>query len=105
MAARAALGALGGPPAAPTSSVSRSKAGLYDPEEVEALGGEAFFFESGGEKNDQFLDDELEELLEIGGDPTFLDAARETPPPPATTGDKWEWDGIEDETAYFDDDF
>lgn len=50
-------------------------------------------------KNDAFLDDELEDLLEIGGDPTFLEQAREKP------SSTFEWDGEIDETAHFDDDF
>ena len=102
MAARAALGAAAGTPPA-TSRAAQSQATTYDADEVEALGGEAFFFEKDdGPKNDAFLDDDLEELLELGGDPTFLDAARGAPP---KKDGEWEWDGIEDETAYFDDDF
>ena len=105
MAARAALGAAAGTPPA-TSRAAQSQATTYDADEVEALGGEAFFFEKDDapkkSKNDAFLDDDLEELLELGGDPTFLDAARGAPP---KKDGEWEWDGIEDETAYFDDDF
>jgi len=60
-------------------------------------------------KNDVFLDDDLEDLLEIGGDPFFLAPARDGAPPPppfegapaAADGDLW--DGVIDETAYFDD--
>ena len=48
----------------------------------------------GGGKNDEFLDDEMEELLAIGGDPTFLEQAR-----PEFEG----WDGFEDDAAHFDD--
>jgi len=40
------------------------------------------------------LDDEMEELLAIGGDPTFLEQAR-----PEFEG----WDGVEDDAAHFDD--
>ena len=60
-------------------------------------------------KNDAFLDDDLEELLEIGGDPSFLEAVRESKKPDATSGFQddsskpFEWDGTIDETAYFDD--
>lgn len=60
-------------------------------------------------QNDAFLDDDLEELLEIGGDPTFLEQARESlsPPPtrsPAPSPSKeFEWDGVIDDTAHFDD--
>ena len=56
------------------------------------MGGEAFFFEGGGGKNDEFLDDEMEELLAIGGDPTFLEQAR------GGSGE-FEWDGVEDDAA------
>jgi hypothetical protein len=50
----------------------------------------------GGGKNDEFLDDEMEELLAIGGDPTFLEQAR------GGSGE-FEWDGVEDDAAHFDD--
>ena len=55
---------------------------------------------AGAGKNDAFLDDDLEELLEIGGDPSFLEEARDAARPAAAD----EWDGVIDETAYFDDD-
>ncbi|KAJ1460659.1 hypothetical protein M885DRAFT_508766, partial [Pelagophyceae sp. CCMP2097] len=57
-----------------------------------------------GGKNDEFLDDDLDDLLEIGGDPSFLEYARETPRAPASDGATTEpsWDGEIDETAYFD---
>jgi len=77
------------------SPALRRAATTYDADEVEELGGEAFFFEGGGGgKNDEFLDDEMEELLAIGGDPTFLEQAR-----PEFEG----WDGVEDDAAHFDD--
>ncbi len=96
LSARAALGAVRGQAPA-TSPALRRAATTYDADEVEELGGEAFFFEGGGGgKNDEFLDDEMEELLAIGGDPTFLEQAR---------GDsgEFEWDGVEDDAAHFDD--
>ena len=94
LSARAALGAVRGQAPA-TSPALRRAATTYDSEEVEELGGEAFFFEGGGGgKNDEFLDDEMEELLAIGGDPTFLEQAR-----PEFEG----WDGVEDDAAHFDD--
>ena len=66
---------------------------------MEELGGEAFFFEGGSAgKNDEFLDDEMEELLAIGGDPTFLEQARGS-----GGGGEFEWDGVEDDAAHFDD--
>ena len=46
--------------------------------------------------SDEFLDDEMEELLAIGGDPTFLEQAR------GGSGE-FEWDGVEDDAAHFDD--
>ena len=96
LSARAALGAVRGQqPATATSPALRRAATTYDADEVEELGGEAFFFEGGGGgKNDEFLDDEMEELLAIGGDPTFLEQAR-----PEFEG----WDGVEDDAAHFDD--
>ena len=94
LSARAALGAVRGQAPA-TSPALRRAATTYDAEEVDELGGEAFFFEGGGGgKNDEFLDDEMEELLAIGGDPTFLEQAR-----PEFEG----WDGVEDDAAHFDD--
>jgi len=78
------------------SPALRRAATTYDADEVEELGGEAFFFEGGGGKNDEFLDDEMEELLAIGGDPTFLEQAR------GGSGE-FEWDGVEDDAAHFDD--
>ena len=94
LSARAALGAVRGQAPA-TSPALRRAATTYDADEVEELGGEAFFFEGGGGgKNDEFLDDEMEELLAIGGDPTFLEQAR-----PEFEG----WDGVEDDAAHFDD--
>ena len=97
LAARAALGAVRGQqPATATSPALRRAATTYDADEVEELGGEAFFFEGGGGKNDEFLDDEMEELLAIGGDPTFLEQAR------GGSGE-FEWDGVEDDAAHFDD--
>ena len=95
LSARAALGAVRGQAPA-TSPALRRAATTYDADEVEELGGEAFFFEGGGGggKNDEFLDDEMEELLAIGGDPTFLEQAR-----PEFDG----WDGVEDDAAHFDD--
>lgn len=55
-------------------------------------------------KNDAFLDDDLEELLEIGGDPTFLEQAREQMVAATKIKpDEELWDGVIDETAYFDD--
>ena len=94
LSARAALGAVRGQQPA-TSPALRRAATTYDADEVEELGGEAFFFEGGGGgKNDEFLDDEMEELLAIGGDPTFLEQAR-----PEFDG----WDGVEDDAAHFDD--
>ena len=94
LSARAALGAVRGQAPA-TSPALRRAATTYDAEEVDELGGEAFFFEGGsGAKNDEFLDDEMEELLAIGGDPTFLEQAR-----PEFEG----WDGVEDDAAHFDD--
>ena len=95
LSARAALGAVRGQAPATTSPALRRAATTYDAEEVDELGGEAFFFEGGGGgKNDEFLDDEMEELLAIGGDPTFLEQAR-----PEFEG----WDGVEDDAAHFDD--
>ena len=97
LSARAALGAVRGqaPATSATSPALRRAATTYDADEVEELGGEAFFFEGGGGgKNDEFLDDEMEELLAIGGDPTFLEQAR-----PEFEG----WDGVEDDAAHFDD--
>ena len=99
LSARAALGAVRGQqPATATSPALRRAATTYDADEVEELGGEAFFFEGGGGggKNDEFLDDEMEELLAIGGDPTFLEQAR------GGSGE-FEWDGVEDDAAHFDD--
>ena len=94
LSARAALGAVRGQQPA-TSPALRRAATTYDADEVEELGGEAFFFEGGSAgKNDEFLDDEMEELLAIGGDPTFLEQAR-----PEFEG----WDGVEDDAAHFDD--
>ena len=94
LSARAALGAVRGQAPA-TSPALRRAATTYDADEVEELGGEAFFFEGGSAgKNDEFLDDEMEELLAIGGDPTFLEQAR-----PEFEG----WDGVEDDAAHFDD--
>ncbi len=94
LSARAALGAVRGQAPA-TSPALRRAATTYDAEEVDELGGEAFFFEGGSAgKNDEFLDDEMEELLAIGGDPTFLEQAR-----PEFEG----WDGVEDDAAHFDD--
>ena len=96
LSARAALGAVRGQQPA-TSPALRRAATTYDADEVEELGGEAFFFEGGGGgKNDEFLDDEMEELLAIGGDPTFLEQAR------GGSGE-FEWDGVEDDAAHFDD--
>ena len=97
LSARAALGAVRGQAPA-TSPALRRAATTYDADEVEELGGEAFFFEGGGGggKNDEFLDDEMEELLAIGGDPTFLEQAR------GGSGE-FEWDGVEDDAAHFDD--
>ena len=95
LSARAALGAVRGQAPA-TSPALRRAATTYDAEEVDELGGEAFFFEGGGGKNDEFLDDEMEELLAIGGDPTFLEQAR------GGSGE-FEWDGVEDDAAHFDD--
>ena len=46
-----------------------------------------------------FLDSDLEDLIEIGGDPTFLEQARDVPKNAAEE----EWDGTIDEAAYFDD--
>ena len=98
LSARAALGAVRGQAPA-TSPALRRAATTYDSEEVEELGGEAFFFEGGGGgKNDEFLDDEMEELLAIGGDPTFLEQARGS----GGSGE-FEWDGVEDDAAHFDD--
>ena len=95
LSARAALGAVRGQAPATTSPALRRAATTYDADEVEELGGEAFFFEGGSAgKNDEFLDDEMEELLAIGGDPTFLEQAR-----PEFDG----WDGVEDDAAHFDD--
>lgn len=56
-----------------------------------------------------FNDDVLDELLEIGGDPTFLEQARDEPAPVrlsslSSTTTVYEWDGIEDDAAHFDDD-
>ena len=99
LSARAALGAVRGqaPATSATSPALRRAATTYDAEEVDELGGEAFFFEGGsGGKNDEFLDDEMEELLAIGGDPTFLEQAR------GGSGE-FEWDGVEDDAAHFDD--
>ena len=97
LSARAALGAVRGQAPATTSPALRRAATTYDADEVEELGGEAFFFEGGGGgKNDEFLDDEMEELLAIGGDPTFLEQAR------GGSGE-FEWDGVEDDAAHFDD--
>ncbi len=98
LSARAALGAVRGQQPA-TSPALRRAATTYDADEVEELGGEAFFFEGGGGgKNDEFLDDEMEELLAIGGDPTFLEQARGS----GSSGE-FEWDGVEDDAAHFDD--
>ena len=99
LSARAALGAVRGQAPA-TSPALRRAATTYDADEVEELGGEAFFFEGGGGggKNDEFLDDEMEELLAIGGDPTFLEQARGS----GGSGE-FEWDGVEDDAAHFDD--
>ena len=98
LSARAALGAVRGQTPA-TSPALRRAATTYDADEVEELGGEAFFFEGGGGgKNDEFLDDEMEELLAIGGDPTFLEQARGS----GGSGE-FEWDGVEDDAAHFDD--
>ena len=99
LSARAALGAVRGQqPATATSPALRRAATTYDADEVEELGGEAFFFEGGsGGKNDEFLDDEMEELLAIGGDPTFLEQAR------GGSSGEFEWDGVEDDAAHFDD--
>ena len=96
LSARAALGAVRGQAPA-TSPALRRAATTYDADEVEELGGEAFFFEGGGGggKNDEFLDDEMEELLAIGGDPTFLEQAR--------SGEFEGGDGVEDDAAHFDD--
>ena len=97
LSARAALGAVRGQAPATTSPALRRAATTYDADEVEELGGEAFFFEGGSAgKNDEFLDDEMEELLAIGGDPTFLEQAR------GSSGE-FEWDGVEDDAAHFDD--
>ena len=97
LSARAALGAVRGQQPA-TSPALRRAATTYDADEVEELGGEAFFFEGGGGgKNDEFLDDEMEELLAIGGDPTFLEQAR------GGSSGEFEWDGVEDDAAHFDD--
>ena len=99
LSARAALGAVRGqaPATSATSPALRRAATTYDADEVEELGGEAFFFEGGGGgKNDEFLDDEMEELLAICGDPTFLEQAR------GGSGE-FEWDGVEDDAAHFDD--
>ena len=97
LSARAALGAVRGQAPA-TSPALRRAATTYDAEEVDELGGEAFFFEGGGGgKNDEFLDDEMEELLAIGGDPTFLEQAR------GGSSGEFEWDGVEDDAAHFDD--
>ena len=97
LSARAALGAVRGQAPATTSPALRRAATTYDADEVEELGGEAFFFEGGSAgKNDEFLDDEMEELLAIGGDPTFLEQAR------GGSGE-FEWDGVEDDAAHFDD--
>ena len=100
LSARAALGAVRGQqPATATSPALRRAATTYDADEVEELGGEAFFFEGGSAgKNDEFLDDEMEELLAIGGDPTFLEQARGS----GSSGE-FEWDGVEDDAAHFDD--
>ncbi len=96
LSARAALGAVRGQAPA-TSPALRRAATTYDADEVEELGGEAFFFEGGSAgKNDEFLDDEMQELLAIGGDPTFLEQAR------GGSGE-FEWDGVEDDAAHFDD--
>ena len=98
LSARAALGAVRGQQPA-TSPALRRAATTYDADEVEELGGEAFFFEgSSTGKNDEFLDDEMEELLAIGGDPTFLEQARGS-----GGGGEFEWDGVEDDAAHFDD--
>ena len=97
LSARAALGAVRGQAPA-TSPALRRAATTYDADEVEELGGEAFFFEGGSAgKNDEFLDDEMEELLAIGGDPTFLEQAR------GGSSGEFEWDGVEDDAAHFDD--
>jgi hypothetical protein len=40
----------------------------------------------------------MEELLAIGGDPTFLEQARGS----GGSGE-FEWDGVEDDAAHFDD--
>ena len=99
LSARAALGAVRGQAPATTSPALRRAATTYEADEVEELGGEAFFFEGGSAgKNDEFLDDEMEELLAIGGDPTFLEQARGS-----GGGGEFEWDGVEDDAAHFDD--
>ena len=66
-------------------------------------------------RNDEFVDDVLEDLMDIGGDPTFLDQARDLPPTRDYAGGREEkngakkstfvWDGVIDETAHFDEDF
>lgn len=97
MAARAALGAISGKQPA-TSNALKREATVYDAEEVEELGGEAFFFEGASSgKNDAFLDDTLEELLAIGGDPSFLEQAR------GEGEGEFTWDGVEDDSVHFDD--
>ena len=65
-------------------------------EELEAMGGEDWFFGGDGEELTAAQKRELEEdeLLEVGGDPSFLpDFA-----PDADAG----WDGEIDEEAHFD---
>merc|ERR1719207_301875 len=81
LSARAALGAVRGQAPATTSPALRRAATTYDADEVEELGGEAFFFEGGGGgKNDEFLDEAR------GG-----------------SSGEFEWDGVEDDAAHFDD--
>ena len=55
-------------------------------------------------RNDEFVDDVLEDLIEIGGDPTFLEQARDAPTK-KDEKEKFVWDGVIDETAHFDEDF
>mmetsp|Transcript_3075 Transcript_3075/g.4283 ORF Transcript_3075/g.4283 Transcript_3075/m.4283 type:complete len:178 (-) Transcript_3075:3104-3637(-) len=78
--------------------VARSEFVPPDPRKFGAIPGKT--------KNDEFLDDTLEELLEIGGDPTFLDRAREDNITPEISEERkkpaFVWDGVIDETAYFD---
>jgi hypothetical protein len=66
------------------------------------------------------MDDDLEDLLEIGGDPSFLEQARDEPRSSSSSSSsankdgkkdggssssssEFVWDGVIDETAYFDD--